>query len=39
MAAVPPLGAPRPTRWPLLVLVVLGLVAAALVVAWLKTRS
>jgi hypothetical protein len=38
MAAVPPVAAPRPARWPW-ILVVLGVVAAALVTAWLKTRS
>jgi predicted Zn finger-like uncharacterized protein len=37
MAAVPPPAAPRPARWPW-ILVVLGVVAAALVAAWLKTR-
>jgi 2-oxoglutarate dehydrogenase E2 component (dihydrolipoamide succinyltransferase) len=37
-AAVPPPAAPRPARWPW-ILVVLGVVAAALVAAWLKTRS
>jgi hypothetical protein len=39
MAAVASPAAPRPARWPLLILVVLGVVAAALVAAWLKTRS
>jgi hypothetical protein len=38
MAAVPTAAAPRQARWQW-ILVVVGVVAAALVAAWLKTRA